>query len=65
MSTAEDLARMAGLLGLQIPREDLERWTPVLLALFAHLERLMDLPIDDREPAFVATHLIESLPGEA
>ncbi len=64
MSLTDDLAHVADALGLRIPREDLERWAPMLIALFADLERLIDAPIDDREPAFVAARLIEAPAGE-
>ncbi len=59
MKSGDALAHTADLLGLQIPRGDLEQWAPILLALFADLERLIDLPIEDREPAFVVARLIE------
>lgn len=64
MSATDDLAHVADVLGLRIPREDLARWAPMLIALFADLERLIDAPIDDREPAFVAARLIEPPAGE-
>lgn len=54
MKSGDDLAHTADLLGLQIPRGDLEQWALMLLPLFADLERLIDLPIEDREPDFVA-----------
>jgi hypothetical protein len=57
MSAVDDLAVMAGLLGVHVSRGDLERWAPLLRAILADLERLRDLPIDDREPAFVAGRL--------
>lgn len=53
MSTLDDLAGMAAVLGVRASREELERWAPLLQALFADLERLRELPIDDREPAFL------------
>lgn len=52
MSTTDDLAALAALLGLRVSREDLERWAPLLRALHRDLARLRELPLDDREPAF-------------
>ncbi len=63
MSATDDLAHVADAFGLRISRDDLKRWAPVLAALFADLERLIDAPIDDREPAFVAARLIEPPAG--
>ncbi len=60
----DDLARMAALLGLRVTREDLEQWAPLLQALFGDLERLTDLPIEDREPAFGAAGSLAAPPGE-
>jgi Asp-tRNA(Asn)/Glu-tRNA(Gln) amidotransferase C subunit len=64
MATADDVARVAGLLDLRIPREELERLAPLVSALLADLERLRDLPIDDREPAFVPSHPLAARSGE-
>ena len=52
MRAADDLARMAGLLGLRVTRKDLEREAPHIQALLADQEKLLALPIDDRDPAF-------------
>jgi|GEM_PF-6704915 len=49
----DDLAQLAGLFGVQVLRSDLEQWGPQLRSLFADLERLLDLPIEDRGPAFL------------
>ncbi len=64
MSATDDLAHVADAFGLRISRDDLKRWAPMLVALFADLEHLIDAPIDDREPAFVAARLIEPPAGE-
>jgi hypothetical protein len=52
MSVADDLERMAALLGLEISRSDLERLAPLLHALYADLDRLTALPIAGLEPHF-------------
>ncbi len=49
----DDLARLAGLFGVQVLRSELEQWAPQLRELFADLARLLDLPIEEREPAFL------------
>jgi len=43
---------MAGLLGLRVTRRDLEREAPHIRALLADQDKLLALPIDDRDPAF-------------
>jgi hypothetical protein len=52
MAPANDLERMAHLVGLSVSPADLERLAPALQTLFADLDRLMALPIADLEPAF-------------
>jgi hypothetical protein len=47
----DDLARMAALLGLRMPPQDLEREAPSIRALLADQETLSALPIDDLPPA--------------
>ncbi len=61
---ADGLARIAKLSNLSISDDDLEHWAPILAALFADLERMIDMPIEDREPAFVATRLVPGTAGE-
>lgn len=39
------------MLGLTIPPDALERLAPAVAKMYADLERLRDLPIDDRRPA--------------
>ncbi len=48
---AADLAPLARMLGLAIPQDALERLAPSVAKMYADLERLRDLPIDDRVPA--------------
>ncbi len=50
--TIDDLARMAALGGVVIPRGDLERLLPSVTALYQDLDRLRALPIAGMEPAF-------------
>ena len=50
--TVDDLARMAALGGVVIPRADLERLLPSVTALHQDLDRLRALPIAGIEPAF-------------
>jgi hypothetical protein len=64
MATGEDLERMAVLMGLFVPRTDLERLAPVLETLYADLDRLLALPTEDVEPAF-APALTAIAPGKA
>jgi Asp-tRNA(Asn)/Glu-tRNA(Gln) amidotransferase C subunit len=52
MITAEDLVRLAKLAGLSVPSKDLERLAPLLETMYADLDRLRALPLDDMEPAF-------------
>lgn len=47
----DDLARMAALLGLRVPPQDLEREAPQIRALLADQNTLLALPIDDLAPA--------------
>jgi len=49
----DDLARMALLLGLRVPLDDLEQEAPQIRALLADQDKLQALPLDDREPAFI------------
>lgn len=49
---ADDLARMARLLGLGLTRKDLDREASQIGALLADQEKLLALPINDRDPAF-------------
>jgi hypothetical protein len=65
VDTADDLTHMAAVLGLRIPRDDLTRWAPLLRSLFADLDRLVDLPLEEREPAFVPGGLPTGTPGKA
>ncbi len=55
MSGTDDLAAIAGAFGLRIDRASLEQWAPILRALFEDLARMIDLPTEDHEPAFVGT----------
>jgi hypothetical protein len=48
----ETLERLAALLRLGVPREDLERWAPLVLALYRETDRFLALPLEGREPAF-------------
>jgi hypothetical protein len=50
--TIDDLARMADLAGVVIPRADLERLLPLVTTLYQDLDRLRALPIAGVEPAF-------------
>lgn len=50
--TVDDLARVAGLAGVLIPRPDLERLLPLVAGLYEDLDRLRALPITGLEPAF-------------
>lgn len=45
------LAQIAQALSLAIPQEALERLAPAVRKMYADLERLRDLPLDDRIPA--------------
>lgn len=47
----DDLGRMAALLGLRVPPQDLEREAPQIRALLADQDTLLVLPIDDLAPA--------------
>lgn len=51
MTTIDDLAQLAALVGARITRQELEREAPLLRALLADQDRLLALPIDDRAPA--------------
>jgi hypothetical protein len=64
VDTADDLTRMAALLGLRISRDDLARWAPLLRSLFADLERLLELPLEGREPAFMPGSTPAGSPGK-
>ncbi len=57
MSGADDLAAAARAFGLRIERDSLEQWAPLLRAQFEDLDRLIDLPIGECEPAFIGLHL--------
>jgi hypothetical protein len=48
---AGDLAQLARMLGLSLPRDALERLAPAVAKMYADLERLRDLPIEGRVPA--------------
>ncbi len=50
--TIDDLARLAALAGVVIPRADLERLLPSVAGLYEDLDRLRALPIAGVEPAF-------------
>jgi hypothetical protein len=50
--TVDDLARLAALQGVPIPRSDLERLLPSVAGLYEDLDRLRALPIARLEPAF-------------
>ena len=50
--TVDDLARLAALGGVVIPRSDLERLLPSVAGLYDDLDRLRALPIAGLEPAF-------------
>ncbi len=47
----DDLARVAALLGLRVPPQDLEREAPQIRALLLDQDALSALPIDDLAPA--------------
>jgi hypothetical protein len=49
---ADDLARIADLLGLQVSPADLAREAPQIRALLADQDKLRALPLEDRAPAF-------------
>jgi hypothetical protein len=49
----DDLARMARLLGLRVPPPELEQDASHIRTLLADQEKLLALPLDDREPAFI------------
>lgn len=48
---AAGLAQLARVLGLSLPQDALERLAPVVSRVYADLDRLRALPIDDRRPA--------------
>jgi Asp-tRNA(Asn)/Glu-tRNA(Gln) amidotransferase C subunit len=48
---AADLAQLARMLDLRIPKDALERLAPAVAKMYADLEQLRDLPIDGRTPA--------------
>jgi hypothetical protein len=48
---ADDLGRLARMLGLAVPPDALERLAPAVAKVYADLDRLRDLPIDARRPA--------------
>ena len=48
---AAALAQLARMLGLAIPQDALERLAPSVAKMYADLERLRELPIDERVPA--------------
>lgn len=62
MAATDDLARMAELLGLGVPRDELERWAPLVLALYRETDRLFSLPLAGREPAFTPVDVIPPPP---
>ena len=65
MSGMDDLTAIVGAFGLRIERENLEQWAPILHAQFEDLARMVDLPIDECEPAFIGTPYIEFPAGGA
>ena len=48
---AAGLAQLARMLGLSLPQDALERLAPIVSRVYADLDRLRALPIDDRRPA--------------
>ncbi len=52
MGPGDDVVRMARLLGLRVPLLDLEHEASQIRTLLADQDKLLALPIDDREPAF-------------
>ena len=48
---AAGLAQLARVLGLSLPQDALDRLVPVVSKVYADLDRLRALPIDDRRPA--------------
>lgn len=61
--TVDDLARMAALGGVPIPRSDLERLLPSVVGLYEDLDRLRALPIACLEPAFTPVPRAGERPG--
>jgi predicted ATP-grasp superfamily ATP-dependent carboligase len=51
MAAADDVTRMAELLGVRVPRDELEKEAPQIRSLLRDQETLLGLPLDDREPA--------------
>jgi hypothetical protein len=60
-AVAHRLAAMAEALNIAIAPDDLARWASSIRMLLTDLERLRDLPIDGREPAFVVQCTINSI----
>jgi hypothetical protein len=60
-----DLAPLARALGLTIPHDALEQLGPAVWKMYADLERLRGLPIDDRAPALPALARASSVRPEA
>jgi hypothetical protein len=61
--TVDDLARMAALAGVAIPRADLERLVPLVAGLYEDIDRLRALPIAGLEPAFTPEPRTAEEPG--
>ena len=61
--TVDDLARMAVLGGVVIPRSDLERLLPSVAGLYEDLDRLRALPIAGLEPTFTPEPRTGERPG--
>ena len=56
------LAQLARMLGVPLPPDALDRLAPVVSKVYADLDRLSALPIDDRRPALPPLAALPSKP---